>query len=349
MTSNKTPTIVLVGGGSGGHVIPCLVLGKRWLAQCPDGNVVLITDVTRQRQWFNDALSEMPTTNFSVSLLSLAKRSGSRFRQLLMLPLMAGQLIATVVKSFFVLRKLKPEKIISTGGFVSLPVCVAAWLQRYPIELYELNAEPGLAVMFLARFATTIMLPFPITHPKLPATKCQTYDYPLRYSTADRDDSSFNKKEFLETIGFDSSRTTLFILGGSQGSVSLNKALKDFFLTMHDAAQKVQVIHQTGEYDAAGWQEFYRTRNIVAHTFAYQQSLKNFYRAADLVITRAGAGTLFELLFFGKHSIVVPLITKTTAHQRENALGIARLKPELFTVVHELAEVPKALQSKLMV
>ncbi|MBY0353967.1 UDP-N-acetylglucosamine--N-acetylmuramyl-(pentapeptide) pyrophosphoryl-undecaprenol N-acetylglucosamine transferase, partial [Candidatus Babeliales bacterium] len=242
MTSNKK-TLCVVGGGSGGHVIPCLVLGKRWLEQCPQGSVVLLTNVTQQRQWFNDALSEMPHQNFSTISLSLGKRSGSGMTQLFKIPMLVGQLCASFIKSFMFLYKLKPEKVISTGGLVSLPVCLAAWLQCRPIELYELNAEPGLAVKFLAPFATTIALPFASAHPSLPAKKCQMHSYPLRYTPADRDDSLFDKNMLLQNLGFDAHRKTLLILGGSQGSVSLNKTLKDFFMGTDGAKNSLQVIH----------------------------------------------------------------------------------------------------------
>ncbi|MBY0353982.1 UDP-N-acetylglucosamine--N-acetylmuramyl-(pentapeptide) pyrophosphoryl-undecaprenol N-acetylglucosamine transferase, partial [Candidatus Babeliales bacterium] len=242
MTSNKK-TLCVVGGGSGGHVIPCLVLGKRWLEQCPQGSVVLLTDGTKPRQWFKDALSEMPHENFLTISLSPGKRSGTGITQLLKLPILAAQLCASFIKSFMVLYKLKPEKVISTGGLVSLPVCLAAWLQRRPIELYELNAEPGLAVKFLAPFATSIVLPFSSAHPNLPAKKCQMRSYPLRYTPADRDDGLFDKQILLDKLGFEAQRKTLLILGGSQGSVSLNKTLKDFFMGTDGAKNSLQVIH----------------------------------------------------------------------------------------------------------
>ncbi|MCK4518070.1 hypothetical protein KAT92_04795, partial [Candidatus Babeliales bacterium] len=93
-----------------------------------------------------------------------------------------------------------------------------------------------------------------------------------------------------------------------------------------------QVIHQTGSRDKTDWHNFYKQQNIPAHVFAYEDHIQDFYLLANLIICRAGAGTLFELAFFAKKAVVIPLKAKTTDHQIANAREMAKRYPDLFIV-----------------
>ena len=138
-----------------------------------------------------------------------------------------------------------------------------------------------------------------------------------------------------KTTLFTHERKTLFLLGGSQGSLLLNNLLKIFITTNQQVSNSIQIIHQTGSYDTTNWKKFYASAGIPAITFSYSHQIKDFYLLSDLVICRAGAGTLFELLFFKKHSIIIPLVAKTTDHQVENARAMAAEHPDLFTIIEQ--------------
>lgn len=97
--------------------------------------------------------------------------------------------------------------------------------------------------------------------------------------------------------------------------------------------ERIQIIHQTGSSDATDWQNVYAEKNISAYVFSYMPHLEQIYSAADLIICRAGAGTLFEVKFFNKPCIVIPLETNTTTHQVDNARAIVKDHPDLFHLI----------------
>ena len=113
-------------------------------------------------------------------------------------------------------------------------------------------------------------------------------DYPIRF------DAKFCKSDIFTN----SERKTIFIQGGSQGSVSLNKKVKQYIEDNAGICSQIQIIHQTGNYDRFDWQQFYKEKNIPAIVFKFEDNLESYYRAADLVICRPGAGQLFKSLYY---------------------------------------------------
>lgn len=134
---------------------------------------------------------------------------------------------------------------------------------------------------------------------------------------------------------FDHNRTTLLLLGGSQGSVGLNTLFKNYIAGHPELYNHIQIIHQTGAKDQEGWNDFYRSKNIPALTFAFSDQVAQYYVLADILISRAGAGSMFEALFFEKQTIVVPLVASSTSHQIDNAVQLAEFHLDLFTLVDQ--------------
>jgi UDP-N-acetylglucosamine--N-acetylmuramyl-(pentapeptide) pyrophosphoryl-undecaprenol N-acetylglucosamine transferase len=131
------------------------------------------------------------------------------------------------------------------------------------------------------------------------------------------------------------SKKTIFINGGSQGSVIINNCVKNWLNLNPHLYSLIQIIHQTGTADPTNWQSLYNDLEIPAHVFSYKDDLSLCYAAADVVICRAGAGTLFESLFFKKPCIIIPLEASSTSHQKDNARAISRKYPELMTMATE--------------
>jgi UDP-N-acetylglucosamine--N-acetylmuramyl-(pentapeptide) pyrophosphoryl-undecaprenol N-acetylglucosamine transferase len=179
--------------------------------------------------------------------------------------------------------------------------------------------------------------------------KCLIFKYPVRF-----DNSVFqiSKSEIIDKINakseipFSLNRKTIFLLGGSQGSKLLNQALKSFLENNRNIHDKIQIIHQIGNDISFDWKTFYKELSEPAVLFSYDENIQNFYLLADLVICRAGAGTLFELEFFKTHSIVVPLVASSTDHQVKNAQAMAEEHPELFKIIYQndLISNPKAFE-----
>jgi UDP-N-acetylglucosamine--N-acetylmuramyl-(pentapeptide) pyrophosphoryl-undecaprenol N-acetylglucosamine transferase len=329
--------ICLVAGGSGGHIIPALTLGKRWLKANPGGRVDFICS---NKKLDREILEKSGAQLDMIVSLGAPVFPGKRFW---LYPKMFMSLVFCMIRAFFFLRRERPIKIISTGGYVAVPACLSAWLLRLPVEIYELNVIPGIATRVLAPFANKVYVVFDKTKKLFHGgnnnpgkyIKC---DYPIRYEDHDR---SRNKKDIIDKINlnltrpFSISKKTIFLLGGSQGSVYLNTLFRKWIKNNFEKLEQVQVIHQTGESDSFDWKTFYENLSISHCFFSYQDDLRDFYLLADFVISRGGAGTLAELAFFKKKSLIFPLRGHAANHQQENLRERIKEKEGLFLIGSE--------------
>lgn len=314
--------ICYVAGRSGGHMLPALTLARQHKDQYPHAQVLFIATTASLD---TKILSHATVIDTSLHL-SLGNVPASWLRRAFYLV----QMMRAFVVSLYALKKHKITKVISTGGYVSIPVCFAAYCLRIPIHLYELNVKPGKATQLLAKLAHTIYTCFKTALPYFP-NKAVHAAYPLRYTQASAHQERVSHKK------------TLLILGGSQGSAFLNESIAAWLESVQPQWRKLHSIHQTGAPDHAAWQTWYADRAITADVFDFRNDIADVYTQADLVICRAGAGTLFELAFFNKRCIVIPLVTAQTAHQVDNALYMAAEYPHLFTLVHQ-ADIEKDFQ-----
>lgn len=334
--------IFIVAAGSGGHILPGLQIAQQWHQTNPRGMVYFFTGTSNLEKKIIQQHAFIPETYYwHLSKFSL--------RRWWTLPLVILQGIYLIGKSFFYVTWHKPEMVISTGGILSLPLCYAAWILRSPIELYELNVVPGKAIKALMPCATTIYTVFAQTKTYCRwwlinfSDKVKLISYPLRFTQKDKE---LNKQDIVKELNvllqqrfmslqFTLTRKTIFVLGGSQGSRLLNILIKNFFQKYPEAADHIQVIHQVGAFEEQEWDNWYMTHRIPAFTFGYDAHIQRYYTLADLVICRAGAGTLFEIAFFEKQCLLIPLITTTTSHQNDNAYAMATMYPQLFTVIEQ--------------
>lgn len=323
MTTNNN-WFAYVAGRSGGHLIPALTLAQH--AKQQECSILMFSTATELDK---DILQQYRCINKSIVLALGNVPLKKPWR----LPLFCWQFLRTIIHSFRVLKQYKPKKMVSTGGYIALPVCVAAKLLAIPIELHELNAIPGKATRMLARIADKINICFEQTAQFFPSHKTVSAAYPLQYTQADINQPDI--AAIKETLQITDGTKVLFVLGGSQGSQFINKTIIDWCKHDKESAKQLFIIHQTGKSDFVWVQQRYAELTIAAHVFAYEQHLLPYYLIADLVIARAGAGTLFELAFFKKRSIIIPLETNSTDHQLHNAYAIQKQYPELFSVVRQ--------------
>ncbi len=338
--------LALVAAHSGGHIIPCLTIAEQKKSLGP-ATVLFITSTSSLD-------TKIVTQSKAVDHLLTLPLTTIPYRKPWLWPKTFFNYARAFFSSLNALRRHKPNKVITTGGSIAIPVCFAAWLLRIPIELFELNVEPGKTIKLLAPLASKIHIVFGETQHYFKNRACEVASYPVRFSQDVK--TSFNRETELNKLGFSSDRKTIFVIGGSQGSHFLNELMK--IVVEHQRLDHIQVIHQTGSYTETEWSAFYKERAIPAVTFAYHHNLAPLYQLADVVITRAGSGTLAELKFFDCKTIIIPLVASTTSHQVDNARAYARMFPDLFTVClqrdieknpalfHEA--IDKILRSKIM-
>lgn len=339
----KVQRIFFAAAGSGGHILPALVLAQQWLNKNPTGDVWFFTSSRSLDQKLVQQSSVVHRSIF-FNLETFSLKTWWK------IPIVFFQVLHNMLTIFWYILRWRPEKIVCTGGLIGIPLCVIGRLMGVLVEVYELNAVPGKAVKALMPFAHKLNTPFvqAAQHCHLLGKsfshKCEVVPYPLRFcQTTQKIDAetifdAINqtlKKQKSSSVTFSSIKKTIVIVGGSQGSTFLNKAIQQALAQNSTFAQSVQIIHQTGMNELEFYKQWYQQNHIVAYVFDFDAQLNWYYQIADLIICRAGAGTLFEIAHFGKQSIVIPLVASTTTHQKDNAAAIAEQYPNLFTVLEQ--------------
>ena len=314
--------IATVASASGGHIIPCLTLIEKELKKNPTLSVLFLSGISDLDQ---SILNTFPyiTQRINLHIIKVP------YKKIWLWPLFFTQNILLFFKSLYALQKHRPIKIISTGGYLAIPVCLAAKLLWIPIYLYELNVIPGKTVSFLTPLAKKTFICFTAAQRYFKSNVLQI-KYPLRFTEAHK---NYDPQKILKELSFNPQQKTVLILGGSQGSQFLNNQIRHLLST----GNHYNIIHQTGSSCIAQLEQFYNNRTIPAVVFAYNQNLAPYYCVADIIICRSGAGTLFESAFFKKPCITIPLEIKSNNHQVENAYGIQEQYPHYFYVLRQQA------------
>lgn len=259
------------------------------------------------------------------------------------------KLAAGTLKAWQLIGQHRPQAVLTTGGFVSVPVAVTCWLRRVPILLYLPDIEPGLAVKFVAKFAMKIGVTAEDSVKHFPARKVIMTGYPTRsdLSRADRL-AAYRMFELVED------RKTLLAFGGSKGARSINRAIE---AVIEQLLTKYQVIHISGSADAA---EVQAKREALPaalkrhyHTFEYVHEMGMAFAAADLVVSRAGASILGEYPLFGLPSILIPypyawryqkvnadfLVTRGAAIRLDDETLLETLLPTIERLISDEAQL----------
>lgn len=208
------------------------------------------------------------------------------------------------------LRSVQPDLVLGVGGYASGPVVLAAWGMGRRTAIHEQNSFPGLSNRILGRFVDRVFVSFEHSEAHFPRRKVVLTGNPVRkeLQRAKRASRDPGQKEF-----------TLFIFGGSQGAHRLNRAMEESLPYLGELKGEMRIIHQTGDLDYDYVRAFYQREEVAAEVHRFVHKMEEAYRAADLVLCRAGATTLFELMAMGKAAILVPYPYAANDHQTLNA------------------------------
>lgn len=298
-------TYLISGGGTGGHVYPAIAIADALRQQEPDCKIVFAG--TRDRmEWI-----AVPKAGYEIRGIWVSGIQRKISLKNLMVPI---RLMVSIVQSIFIIRDVKPDAVICTGGYVCGPVGWAAARMGKPLFLQEQNSYPGLTIRKLAKDASLIFTAFDSARKYLPASKVILCGNPTRKELI-RNSGSEAHRHF----GFDPKRKTLLILGGSGGAKAINDAVLDNFNQLHDGLA-LQIIWQCGE------RYLDMIREVIAPSkyqrlrlYSFVDYMQYAYSAADLVVTRAGASVCAELMVSGKPGVLVPSPNVTGDHQTKNA------------------------------
>jgi UDP-N-acetylglucosamine--N-acetylmuramyl-(pentapeptide) pyrophosphoryl-undecaprenol N-acetylglucosamine transferase len=289
-TPARAKTIVFTGGGTAGHVMPNLALAPRLLEK--GWKLHYLGSATGPERGLAEGAG-IPFHSLSTGKLR-RYFSWRNFTD----PL---RVVKGALDAFLLLGKIKPDLVFSKGGFVSVPVVYAAALRRIPVVLHESDLTPGLANRLSLPFCSRICASFPETLDHLPAGKAVLTGTPIRAELFHG-----NRDAGLKSLGFAADKPLLLVMGGSLGSKAVNDALRanlDWMLA------GVNVVHLCGK----GWLDKGLEGRAGYRQFEFLGAgLADVLTAADRVVSRAGANSLFELLALRKPMLLVPLPGKAS-------------------------------------
>lgn len=323
--------IVLVGGGTGGHFYPLMAVAEAVRERD--------TQEGRETEFFYMGPEAYSAESLSVLNIKLVRCPAGKQRNYFSLLNYFDKLktLFGVIVAFVKLLRLYPDAVFSKGGYTSVPVTIAASLLRIPVVIHESDAVPGRANKLAARFARIIGTAHKEVAEFFPKEKVINVGMPIR-------------KAFMKPIndphtvlGISKDRPVILVTGGSSGAERLN----DFVLAaLPKLLSTYTIVHQVGDKNVE------KVSSTATSLFTDQSALANYYlfghlpqekfaaafQAADLIVTRAGSTTLFEIALNRKPAILVPIPEEVSRDQRSNAYAYARATGATVLEEHNLSD-----------
>lgn len=328
-------TVVIVAGGTGGHVFPALAIAQA------------LRELGAQVQWIGTSKGiesrVVPANQFPLTCVDVQGLRQKGVARWLSAP---GQLLHTVKQVMALLRGWRADLVLGMGGYAAGPVGVAAWLTRIPLVIHEQNAEPGLTNRLLARLASRVLLGFPNRLQSMAGVRCpvQVTGNPLRAELMQVAIQSFGQSFEQSSASADHRPCRLLIIGGSLGAAALNACVPQA-LALLPHNQRPQVRHQTGQQAVLTTQQAYQSVGVAAEVTAFIEDMASAYAWADLVVARAGALTVSELAAMGRAAILVPYPFAVDDHQTRNAEYLVKVGAAV--IIPQTQLTPEALAAQL--
>lgn len=303
----KSLRVAFVGGGSGGHLFPAVAIAQELLTQDPDSRFLFLTS---HRAVDQQVLTDSGLTGIEARIIPYASLSSKRGLWGSALRLHA--LWQSWRQARRCLKAFLPDVVVGLGALASVPGVVAASRMRLPIVLLEQNCLPGKATRMLARRARLTVFGLPVSEDRLLnwTSPMQTCGTPVRAGI---------RGLALVPVPTIRVRKRILILGGSQGSRSVNQIVAAAIDQGLKLPSEWDIVHQTGESQVAEIRDHYRRRGIAARVEAFLSDMRAELAAASIAVSRAGAVTIQELACAGLPSILIPLSTSADNHQFFNA------------------------------
>ena len=314
--------ILVMAGGTGGHVFPALAVAEN-LRQRGERVVWLGTRGGIEAR-------VVPAADFAIEWLSVQGLRGKGLVTLLLAPF---RLLRACWQALRLLRRMRPRAVLGMGGFVAGPGGLMAWLLDIPLILHEQNSIIGLTNRILSRLATRSFFAFPDAAESVPRSEC--IGNPVRAEFTRAGDPAARLEARLQAP------LQLLVVGGSLGAAALNQVLPRALACL-DREQRPRVRHQCGEKHLQQCQQNYADARVEAEVIGFIEDMAEVYAWADLVVCRAGALTVAELSAVGVGALLIPFPFAVDNHQLHNARyleqnGAAQILPEAELTAESLA------------
>lgn len=323
--------IIFTGGGTGGHLFPIIAVAREIKKISKDPTEMMFVGPK--------TVGEEILEKDSIIKKTILSGKWRRYFSIMNLVDVFGLMIG-FFQSLFILFSYMPNVVFAKGGFGSVPLVLAAWIFRIPVIIHESDALPGLANRLLSKFSKRIAISFEQAASYFPAKKTALVGNPIRSSI-----SSGSKEEAKKIFQLEEQKQVILVLGGSQGATTINNIL---FIVAPELLKKYEIIHQCGINHYEQIKKDYRDKLPQGyHLFPFlnEEQMQNALAAADLILSRGGAGSIFEIAASGKPSVIIPMLNSAGNHQTLNAFEYAKTGATLALVQENLT--PNFLKDRI--
>ena len=289
-----TKRILISTGGSGGHVVPATILYEHLKDEF---NVSISTD--------HRGMKYIDKNQYNLEIFNTTPISKNIF----LIPFQFFLMIYLIIRSIFFLKKKKVDILISTGGYMSLPLCLASKMLNIKIFLLEPNMVLGRSNKFFIKFCEKIF-----------CYSDKIKNFPIKYQSKINVIPALLRKKFYESkkTKIIEERISLLIIGGSQGAKIFDTLIKNSIIEL-SKRYTLKIYQQTSLLNFKNLKKFYNDNNINHELFDFNKDISSLMSKANICFTRAGASTLAELVFLNLPYVAIPLPTSKDNHQFENA------------------------------
>ncbi len=303
--------IIISGGGSGGHIFPAVAIANSLKALEPQCNILFVGARGKME------MEKVPQAGYKIEGLWISGLNRNDIVANLLFPF---KVISSLMAAWRILNRFKPHVAVGVGGYASGPLLFVAAKKGIPCLIQEQNSYAGITNKILGRKAHAVCVAYDGMEKFFPKDKIIKTGNPVREEIMHLEGL---RNEAYSFFGLKPGSITLLILGGSQGALNINRSVSDCLAQMNELG--INVLWQTGKLfyeqarqQTAGWP----SARIKVCEFINRMNLA--YAAADIILSRAGAGTLSELCIVGKPVLLVPLPTAAEDHQTMNALSLVK-------------------------
>ena len=309
--TNKTKTLLVMAGGTGGHVFPGLAVADK------------LKNEGWQVSWLGTAARMeaklVPEHGYEIDFIDVAGIRGNGLKRLLAAPF---QILKSIFQARKVLKKRNVDLVLGMGGFASGPGGIAAWTLGIPVVLHEQNAAAGMTNRLLARFSKKVLMGF---GDAFSGEKAVLVGNPIRKELLALTDKIITTPEGALKV---------LIIGGSLGARVLNETVPKALLNFK--ASDVSILHQTGKGNSDTVLEAYKDSHFEYQAHDFITDMAAAYDWADVIICRAGALTVAEVAIVGLPAIFVPLPHAVDDHQTKNAMSLVNTNAAMLIAQKEL-------------
>lgn len=321
--------IIISGGGTGGHIFPAISIANAIMALCPDAEILFVGAEGRME------MQRVPAAGYEIKGLPIR----GLYRPLWK-PANVGVAIDYLKSKWLarkIIREFRPQVAVGVGGYASSATLGAAYDMNIPCLVQEQNSYAGLTNKRLANKAQKFCVAYEGMERFFPADKIILTGNPVRQALLD---NQLSREQALTAFGLDPKKKTVLLVGGSLGARTINESVLQHLKEIEQSGQELQFVWQTGKFYseeiAQRLQQQGKPANLVVTDFISDMAAA--YKAADLVISRAGASSISEFCLIGKAVILVPSPNVAEDHQTKNALALVNRGAALLVKDSEAPE-----------